>query len=112
MREVWYPQNSKKHTAVTHRWKSRNRQKMYATINDLKRKPCSDCCKRFPPICMDFDHVPGRGRKIADIASAIQRDWSLEKIMKEIAKCDLVCSNCHRVRTAMRKPHVRFYLAA
>lgn len=68
-------------------------------IEDLKKAPCSDCGRTFPTVCMDFDHV--RGEKKFNIASAV--NWRrLEDILEEVAKCDLVCSNCHRIRSAAR----------
>jgi lysyl-tRNA synthetase class I len=49
---------------------------------------------------MDFDHV--RGRKQANVAELINT-LSKKRLDEEIAKCEIVCSNCHRVRTHMRK---------
>lgn len=54
-----------------------------------------DCGGRFPPECMEFDHV--RGEKKFTIGSHFHR--KLEDLMDEAEKCDIVCSNCHRVRT-------------
>ena len=69
-------------------------------LNALKSKPCSDCENVFPSICMDFDHV--RGEKLFCVSFASTRAFPLWKIKKEVEKCDLVCSNCHRVRTLER----------
>ncbi len=44
---------------------------------------------------MDFDHV--RGKKLFNIANGRYRTW--KSVIIEIAKCDLVCANCHRIRT-------------
>ena len=68
-------------------------------INSAKKKPCADCGKRFPSVCMDFDHRPGCGKSmnLSQMGNA-----RLELIVAEIAKCDVVCSNCHRIRTAKR----------
>ena len=60
---------------------------------------CMDCDGRFPPECMDFDHV--RGDKAFTISNSVITR-SLEEIKAEIEKCDLVCANCHRVRTMIR----------
>ena len=49
---------------------------------------------------MDFDHV--RGQKHANVMELI-KSLSKKKIDEEIAKCEIVCSNCHRIRTHMRK---------
>ena len=65
-------------------------------MNEAKSKPCMDCGGIFDPICMDFDHRPG-SVKVTAVASMLNRNVSL--VLKEIAKCDVVCSNCHRLRT-------------
>lgn len=49
---------------------------------------------------MDFDHV--RGKKHANVMELIPT-LSKKKIDEEIAKCEIVCSNCHRARTHSRK---------
>lgn len=68
-------------------------------IAALKNHPCADCGVRFPPIVMDFDHV--RGEKKLSVSLAASR--KKEIILEEAKKCDVVCSNCHRIRTAKRK---------
>lgn len=66
-------------------------------IREAKNKPCMDCGKSYPAYVMDFDHL---GEKLFNIGSAVrERIVSLEAIQLEIAKCDVVCSNCHRERT-------------
>lgn len=49
---------------------------------------------------MDFDHRPGEG-KVANVGT-MRLKVSEATIRKEIAKCDLVCANCHRERTHQR----------
>ena len=66
---------------------------------ELKRSPCLDCGISYPPEVMEFDHVPGRGGKLHNVS----RLHSLRAILAEIEKCDLVCANCHRVRTSKRR---------
>lgn len=58
--------------------------------------PCFDCGKVYPHYVMDFDHL--RDKKF-DISKLASRNVSFETIKSEIEKCDLVCSNCHRIRT-------------
>ena len=50
---------------------------------------------------MDFDHLPGSQKDI-NIAMVVRAGWSKERIDREIAKCDLVCACCHRVRSRIR----------
>lgn len=66
-------------------------------IVELKSVPCADCGVRFPYQAMDFDHLPGY-EKVANV-SAIGR---MEALLEEVSKCEVVCSNCHRIRTAKR----------
>lgn len=47
---------------------------------------------------MDLDHVSGT--KYKDVSSMTTYSW--ERVLAEIQKCDLVCSNCHRARTYLR----------
>lgn len=66
-------------------------------IADLKSGPCADCGLRFHPVCMDFDHRDP-SEKVRNISAMVAQNW--ETIEIEIAKCDLVCANCHRIRTS------------
>lgn len=68
-------------------------------INSFKGSPCADCGKRFPSFCMDFDHV--RGDKTLNLSR--MKTHTRERIEAEIAKCELVCANCHKVRTESRR---------
>ena len=82
--------------------KMRNRRR--EIIQEAKNKPCLDCGGIFPPYVMDFDHA--RGIKRFDISQAIGSGKSDAKILKEIKKCDVVCSNCHRIRS-FKVGHIR-----
>jgi hypothetical protein len=64
-------------------------------------RPCFVCGGMFPPECLDWDHRPGTEKafNISDVLGGAP----FNKIVDEIAKCDLVCANCHRVRTESRK---------
>ena len=65
-------------------------------LKSLKSAPCLDCDKTFDPIQMDFDHV--RGTKIDNISNLVHHS-SRKQLLEEIAKCELVCASCHRIRT-------------
>jgi hypothetical protein len=72
-------------------------------VKDLKAGPCSDCGHSHPHYVMEFDHV--RGEKRFDIAAGmlLHHRCTRDEMLAEIAKCDLVCANCHRVRTFSRE---------
>lgn len=78
----------------------KNRAALKAWVDEQKRKPCMDCGGTFPTVCMDFDHRPGEG-KVGNISRLIANAGP-NAVRAEIAKCDLVCANCHRIRTASR----------
>jgi hypothetical protein len=62
--------------------------------------PCTDCGIAYPGYIMDFDHV--RGKKTMAVAQLVGRGYSWDQILDEKAKCEIVCSNCHRERTHER----------
>lgn len=68
-------------------------------IQKLKDSPCVDCGETYPYYVMQFDHV--RGDKIRHVSKMVL--FSPDTILAEIAKCDLVCANCHAVRTFLRR---------
>jgi len=59
--------------------------------------PCVDCGED-DPIVLELDHV--RGKKVAGVSQLVHNTRSLKVIEDEIAKCEVVCANCHRRRTA------------
>ena len=71
-----------------------------AIIAEAKNVPCKDCTGRFPTCVMDFDHVSGI--KVKDVSSMITHSPTPE-LLAEIKKCEVVCANCHRVRTHNRR---------
>jgi hypothetical protein len=78
------------------------RREIRVALDAFKRgKPCSDCGGVFDPVCMDFDHRPGERKRFA--VGRADKKW--ETTLAEIAKCDLVCANCHRLRTHRLRDH-------
>jgi hypothetical protein len=77
------------------------RWKLHSDLLDhLRNRPCLDCGGVFPPCAMDFDHrVPAAKRFVV---SRMRARATIEEILAEVAKCDIVCGNCHRLRTHRR----------
>lgn len=67
-------------------------------MDNLKSKPCTDCGSSFNPWQMHWDHLRD---KEFNISSGMFR-YSWERVLLEIAKCELVCANCHADRTYKR----------
>jgi hypothetical protein len=68
---------------------------------EAKNRPCADCGRSYPPYVMDFDHV--RGEKVANVSVLVAGGASRRRVLAEIAKCEVVCANCHRERTHGRQ---------
>jgi len=62
---------------------------------------CVDCGYKGNPYALQFDHT-GTDKK-ESVSNLIRSDYSWETILKEIDKCEVVCANCHAVRTQNRK---------
>lgn len=69
-------------------------------IRRYKKRPCMDCGKSFPSRVMEYDHREP-SLKLFSLGGNSYR-YSLPVIMVEIAKCDIVCCLCHRLRTHSR----------
>lgn len=78
---------------------NRRRLHLLDFVNTFKSMPCADCATTYLPFQMDFDHRAGVD-KIENVSELVKRRATKDIIVSEIAKCDLVCANCHRTRTA------------
>lgn len=74
-------------------------QKFIKFLWAFKNNPCRDCGITYHPVAMQFDHV--RGTKKFEVGLANRK--SRKSILKELKKCELVCANCHALRTYTRK---------
>lgn len=70
-------------------------------VNEAKARPCADCGNEYPHYVMDFDHRD-RTQKSFGIGRSLLRSTKI--LLSEIAKCDVVCANCHRIRTYRLPP--------
>ena len=95
-KQRWYNDNKQVYLDRNRQRYEANRQRLDA----LKDVPCADCGGRFPPCVMDYDHRDGDD-KLGNISAVLTR-WSWSRILAEIAKCEIICANCHRIRTAIR----------
>ena len=75
-------------------------------IDYFKAHPCLDCGET-DPIVLEFDHLREKSFEIA--AKLVNYKWTT--ILAEIEKCEVVCANCHRRRTARRRGSIRVILS-
>lgn len=90
----------RKDPKVVRRKRGQRRVLQDFVISKKHMVPCADCEVAYPFYVMDFDHV--RGVKTSHMSKMIANGCSLEMLEEEIAKCEVVCSNCHRERTHSR----------
>lgn len=67
-------------------------------LRSLKSQACTDCGNYFPFYVMEFDHVEEKTYKVSAMTS-----MSTGRMLEELCKCEVVCANCHRVRTWKRR---------
>jgi hypothetical protein len=73
-----------------------HKDKLRAIVLAAKDRPCADCGVRYPSYVMDFDHQRDKRAAVAKLVSQMVTE---EALLCEIAKCEVVCANCHRIRT-------------
>jgi hypothetical protein len=96
----WYQRNRALQMARVTPGNRRAREAINKYVDQVKSRSCADCGGHFPPFMMDFDHV--RGEKTADISRLRGTRASRARLQAELAKCEVVCANCHRRRTQIR----------
>jgi hypothetical protein len=95
---AWYQKNKEGLLPKQRERRRKDRAERFAYVAAIKEStPCVDCGLEWPSYVMDFDH---RGSdKIAAVSVLCHKAVPYARIDAEIAKCELVCSNCHRIRT-------------
>ena len=83
--------------------RNKSRYLLRVWLKEMKvAKGCVDCGYNKSPYALDLDHRPGEEKRLG-ISEFMRRVSAVDEIRAEIAKCDVVCANCHRVRTASRR---------
>lgn len=78
----------------------RRAQKKREWLQRLKvERGCTDCGYDKHPAALEFDHRDG-GEKDFILARCSSYGW--DRIREEVDKCEVVCANCHRIRTVER----------
>lgn len=84
----WYARNARRKMD----WQLRRRADMKTWLGG-KKHWCRECGERRSA-CLAFHHVDSRLKKI-DIGIAVHAGWSKKRIEAELAKCIVLCGNCH-----------------
>ncbi len=98
---AWHQRNKATRNLKIKKNRDRRRADMAEWLRDLKEAtPCTDCGSRYPYYVMQYDHL---GDKVVNVGEIVRKDWSRARVQGELDKCELVCANCHAVRTHGRR---------
>jgi hypothetical protein len=86
----WYQKNKAIQIARNEQNKKNKKEKIKKYKEE---RGCSRCGEKHIS-CLQFHHK-NPNEKESDINSLIKRNLSIEKIMIEIEKCEVICANCH-----------------
>ena len=101
----WYQRNRVERQRQINERRTRLRIHMRKVIHRLKSLyRCKDCDRRYAWYVMEFDHVPERESRRTQARRFVNAGQcsELSELRSELKLCDLVCANCHRVRTFER----------
>ncbi len=98
--KLHYEKNREKYKSRTRARRHRQRDSYWSWLmNYLTSHPCVDCGET-DPVVLQFDHRDG-STKVGTIGEMLTRaSWTT--LLNEVAKCDVRCANCHRLRTAQK----------
>lgn len=90
------PENKQKMKAYNKQYHENRRTELYEWLDDYKSNLGCVQCGFSHPGALDFHHLKPADKEleISRMASCL---YSKERILKEIEKCELLCSNCHRI---------------
>lgn len=100
-RAIYYRERDKNRPSEQKMGYHRNsRKEKQLFLRELKESsPCTDCQTYYPYYVMTFDHM-GTAEKSFELSQFAS--YGMPRILQEIAKCELVCSNCHAIRSWKR----------
>lgn len=73
----------------------KRRRKIFEWFMEYKSTLSCKQCGESTSVCLDFHHI-GKEEKDIDLGYAKKWGWGIKRIKKEIDKCIVLCSNCHR----------------
>lgn len=101
-----YARNIERYKTNAARYRDRLLDERYGFLSDfLSAHPCTDCGETDVTV-LEFDHL--RDKEFAIAAGIASKSWA--DLQREMEKCEVVCANCHRRRSATRHGYMRAVL--
>lgn len=85
----WYTKNAGRKVA----WQKRRREQIRKWWKELKATMSCERCGEATPDCLHFHHRDPKEKDL-ELSTAVYA-WSKQRILAEVAKCDVLCANCH-----------------
>lgn len=105
--KAYYESNRKKRIAQIRVSREAQRERNRNSLREyLQNSLCADCGNVDWRV-LQLDHV-GKDKKL-EVTLMVSRGYKWDTIQKEIAKCEVVCANCHIIRTGSRGNWWRFH---
>ena len=93
----WYKENKVKCiTKAIERNKKSDKEKKEFILDYLSKNPCA-VCGEPDIVVLEFDHIRDKSKNISNM---IQDGSTLNQLKKELVKCQVLCANCHKRKTA------------
>ena len=96
----WYERHKEEHVLNVRKNTDAQRQVLREYIRAyLVQHPCVECGES-DLVVLEFDHLSDKERAISEM---VARGVSIEKLQREIEKCQVLCANCHRRKTTKER---------
>lgn len=95
-REFYLKNKEKQKRQILFNKKKRIEENKVRIFNYLLEHPCAHC-NESNPVVLEFDHLHSKNMNISQM---LGEGYSWNKIEEEIKKCQVLCANCHRIKTA------------
>jgi len=96
-----YEANKEKIIKRSRKRNIRQRDKNRLYVESIKKQSGCVDCGESNHLVLDFDHI--EDNKYKCISNMVYESYSIKSIQKEIDKCEVRCSNCHRIITHNRR---------
>jgi hypothetical protein len=91
---AWYARNRAKACAAVKPSRERRRRALIAWFAELKSQLVCARCGEDHPACIVFHHLDPNEKEIM-ISDAIRLGYGRKRVLAELAKCEVLCANCH-----------------